>query len=397
MRISSSQLYTNSVNSMLDQQAKLAKTQLQISTGKKLLTPSDDPVGAVRSLELTRAQERTNQYERNANILDSRMRLEETTLGSSIDVLQRIRELAIQGNNATQSNESRASIASELRQQLDNVLSYANTKDSSGHFIFAGYQEGSSPFSKTPSGYNYNGDDGQRLLQVGPARSLPDGDPGSEVFMNILNGNGKFQTSANAANTGGGVVDAGTVINNNAFNREAFTVRFTTTSQYEILNAGGAVVSTANYQDGGNIEVGGMSVKIKGPAAAGDEFNIAPSQRQDLFSMVEALAVSFETPRSSGGGRALQNSEVNIAISNLDQALDHLINKQAEVGARMQSLERQTDINAGASLQISESLSLVNDLDYAEAISRFTQQQASLQAAQQAFTRLQGLSLFNYL
>jgi flagellar hook-associated protein 3 FlgL len=107
--------------------------------------------------------------------------------------------------------------------------------------------------------------------------------------------------------------------------------------------------------------------------------------------------VSFETPRSSGGGRALQNSEVNVAISNLDQALDHLINKQAEVGARMQSLERQTEINAGASLQISESLSLVNDLDYAEAISRFTQQQASLQAAQQAFTRLQGLSLFNYL
>jgi flagellar hook-associated protein 3 FlgL len=396
MRISSSQLYTNSLNSMLDQQAKLAKTQLQISTGKKLLTPSDDPVGAVRSLELTRAQERTNQYQRNANILDSRMRLEEATLGSSIDVLQRIRELAIQGNNATQGNESRASIASELRQQLDNVLSYANTKDSSGHFIFAGYQEGSSPFSKTPSGYTYNGDDGQRLLQVGPARSLPDGDSGSEVFMSILNGNGKFQASANADNTGGGVVDAGTVIDNNVFNREAFTVHFTSASVYEILDKDGWV-STANYQDGGNIEVGGMSVKIKGPAVDGDKFNIAPSQRQDMFSMIEALAVSFETPRSSGGGRALQHSEVNVAISNLDQALDHLIDKQAEVGARMQSLERQTDINAGASLQISESLSLVNDLDYAEAISRFTQQQASLQAAQQAFTRLQGLSLFNYL
>jgi len=397
MRISTSQIYANGVNSMLNQQAKLSKTQLQVATGQKILTPSDDPVGTVRSLELTRAQEKTEQYERNGNLLDSRLRLEESIVNNSIDVLQRVRELSIQANNATQSNESRQSIASEMRQQLDNLLSYANTKDSSGHFIFGGYQESSSAFSKTTGGYVYNGDDGQRLLQVGPARSLPDGDPGSEVFMNILNGNGKFQTANNPANTGGAVIDAGTVTDLSQFNRESFTIRFTSDSQYDVLDGGGAVVSSAAYQDGGDITAGGMSVKIKGPAATGDEFTIAPAQRQDLFSMVEALAVSLETPRNSGSGRALQNSEINTAISNIDQAMDHLINKQTAIGSRLQSLERQTDINAGASLQIAESLSLVNDLDYAEAISRFSQQQAALQAAQQAFSKVQGLSLFNYL
>ncbi|WP_373089970.1 flagellar hook-associated protein FlgL [Zhongshania sp.] len=397
MRISTSQLYANGVNSMLSQQAKLSKTQLQVATGQKILTPSDDPVGSVRSLELTRAKEKTEQYERNGNLLGSRLRLEESIVNNSVDVLQRVRELSVQANNATQSNESRQSIAFELRQQLDNLLSYANTKDSSGHFIFAGYQEGSSPFAKTAGGYVYNGDDGQRQLQVGPARSLPDGDPGSEVFMNILNGNGKFQTGSNPANTGSAVIDAGSVTDLGQFNREAFTVRFTSSSQYEVLNAGGAVVTGAAYQDGGDISVGGMSVKIKGPAAAGDEFTIAPAQRQDLFSMVEALAVSLETPRNSNSGRALQNSEINTALSNIDQAMDHLINKQTGIGSRLQSLERQTDINAGASLQIAENLSLVNDLDYAEAISRFSQQQAALQAAQQAFSKVQGLSLFNYL
>ncbi|GAA4082607.1 flagellar hook-associated protein FlgL [Zhongshania borealis] len=397
MRISSSQIYATGVSNMLTQQAKLVETQSQLATGQNRLSPSDDPVGAVRSLELTRAQEKTEQYDRNGTILNSRLGLEESVVSGSIDLLQRVRELSIQANNATQSNESRQSIAAELRQQLDNLVSYANTTDSSGNYIFSGYQEGSAPISKTASGYVYNGDDGQRQIQVGPARSLPDGDPGSEVFMNILNGNGQFQTAANAANTGGGVIDAGSVTDPSQFNRESFTIRFTSESQYDVLDAGGAVVSSAAYQDGGDILAGGMAVSIQGPVAAGDEFTIAPAQRQDIFSMVEALAVSLETPRNSAGDRALQTSEINTAISNLDQAMDHLINTQATIGARMQSLERQTDLNAGASLQIATSLSLVNDLDYAEAISRFTQQQASLQAAQQAFSKVQGLSLFNYI
>ncbi|WP_373077195.1 flagellar hook-associated protein FlgL [Zhongshania sp.] len=397
MRISSAQMFANGVNNMLNQQVKLLKTQDQLATGQRIGSPADDPVGAVRSLELTRAKEKTEQFERNGHILDSRLRLEESTVSNSIDVLQRVRELSIQANNATQSSESRQSIAFELRQQLDNLLSYANTKDSSGHFIFAGYQEGSSPFSKTTGGYVYNGDDGQRQLQIGPARSLPDGDPGSEVFMNILNGNGKFQTGANPANTGGAVIGEGSVTDLSQFNRESFTIRFTSPTQYDVLDSGGGVLSSAAYQDGGSITAGGMSVQIKGPAAAGDEFTLAPAQRQDLFSMVEALAVSLETPRSSASGRALQNGEINTAISNIDRALDHLINKQTSIGSRLQSLERQTDINAGASLQIQTSLSLVNDLDYAEAVSRFSQQQAALQAAQQAFSKVQGLSLFNYL
>ena len=185
MRISSSQIYANSVTSMLNQQSKLAATQQQLSTGQRILSPSDDPVGTVRSLELNRAQDQTEQYLRNADLLDSRLRLEESVVDSSIDVVQRIRELSIQANNDSQSNESRLSIASELRQQLDNLLSYANTKDSSGHFIFAGYQEESTPFSKSASGYSYNGDDGQRELQIGPSRRMADGDPGSEVFMPV--------------------------------------------------------------------------------------------------------------------------------------------------------------------------------------------------------------------
>lgn len=397
MRISSSQMYSNSLTSMLNQQAKLAKTQQQLSTGQRLLNPSDDPVGTVQSLELNRAQDQTSQYIRNADLLDSRLRLEESVVGSSIDVVQRIRELTIQANNDSQGNESRLSIASELRQQLDNLLSYANTKDSSGHYIFAGYQEGSTPFSKTSSGYIYNGDDGQRELQVGPSRRMADGDPGSEVFMGILNGNGKFIASASTANTGTGIIDAGSVADVQAFNRDSVSIRFSSATQYDIVDDGGAIIDSGNYLSGGDILVGGMAVNIKGEPAAGDEFSLAPSKRQDIFSMVESLAESLENPRNNQTQRAAQHNEINAALSGFDRALDHLIQTQSNIGSRMESLQRQVDINEGASLQIAENLSMINDLDYAEAISRFSQQQAALQAAQQAFAKTQGLSLFNYI
>ncbi|RNL64652.1 flagellar hook-associated protein FlgL [Zhongshania marina] len=397
MRISSSQMYSNSLTSMLNQQAKLAKTQQQLSTGQRLLNPSDDPVGTVQSLELNRAQDQTSQYIRNADLLDSRLRLEESVVGSSIDVVQRIRELTIQANNDSQGNESRLSIASELRQQLDNLLSYANTKDSSGHYIFAGYQEVSTPFSKTASGYTYNGDDGQRELQIGPSRRMADGDPGSEVFMGILNGNGKFIASASTANTGTGIINAGSVADVQAFNRDSVSIRFSSASQYDIIDDGGAIIDSGNYLSGGDILVGGMAVSIEGEPAAGDEFSLAPSKRQDIFSMVESLAESLESPRNTQTQRAAQHNEINAALSGFDRALDHFIQTQSNIGSRMESLQRQVDINEGASLQIAENLSMINDLDYAEAISRFSQQQAALQAAQQAFAKTQGLSLFNYI
>ncbi|MGB1908253.1 MAG: flagellar hook-associated protein FlgL, partial [Spongiibacter sp.] len=149
MRISTSQIFSNGVNRMLEQQAQLIETQTQLASGKRIINPSDDPVGAVRSLELTRANEKTAQYDRNANYLDARLRLEENAISNSIDVLQRVKQLAVQANNAAQSNESRAAIAAELDQHFSALLDLANTRDSNGRSIFAGYQQSGDAFTKT--------------------------------------------------------------------------------------------------------------------------------------------------------------------------------------------------------------------------------------------------------
>lgn len=397
MRISTSQIYAGGLAAMLEQQEKLLETQTQLATGQRRLSPADDPVGAVRSLELTRSLERSEQYQRNAETLDGRLRLEESVLAEAVSLLQSARTLALQANNASQSDESRRAIAGQLNQQLEAIFTLANTRDASGSYIFSGYQQQSQAFSRDANGFRYNGDDGQRLLQVGLNQQLADTRPGSELFAGIPNGNGSFQALASPANSGQAIIDGGAVTEQQLFDGQSIDIVFTAPSLYEVRDASGAVLASASYQSGDSIDIAGMSVVIKGEPASGDTFALRPSQAQDVFSLVQELAQVLATPRSDSAERALQGSAINASIASLDQALNHLITKQAESGARMQALDRQRDVNEGVSVQLQESLSVINDLDYAEAVSRFEQQRLGLQAAQQAFAKVQGLSLFNYL
>lgn len=191
MRISTSQIYQQGVQTMLNKQAELAKTQQQVATGDRILAPSDDPAAATRILELNQAIDNNNQFQRNADVADARLGVEEAVLTSFTDQLQRVRELAVQANNDTLTPEDRDSIATEVREILDSLLQIANTKDSNGEYIFGGYQTGTEPFSHDGMGnFTYAGDQGQRMLQIGSSAQVAIGDSGSDVFMRVDDGAG---------------------------------------------------------------------------------------------------------------------------------------------------------------------------------------------------------------
>ena len=191
MRISTSQIYQQGVQTMLNKQAELAKTQQQVATGDRILAPSDDPAAATRILELNQAIDNNNQFQRNADVAEARLGVEEAVLTGFTDQLQRVRELAIQANNDTLTVEDRGSIATEVGEILDSLLQLANTKDSNGEYIFAGYQTGTEPFSHDGMGnFTYAGDQGQRMLQIGSSAQVAIGDSGSDVFLRVDDGAG---------------------------------------------------------------------------------------------------------------------------------------------------------------------------------------------------------------
>lgn len=397
MRVSTSGMFAAGQNAMLRLQEALDFTQRQISSGRRILTPSDDPIAAARSLELREAVGRLDQFERNANIATNRLSLEESALASVNNVLQRVRELALQGNNATQSNESRQQIAVEVRELGEQLVQIANKKDGNGRFLFSGNLEETQPVAKVGGSYAYNGDQGQRFIQVGEGRQVADGDSGAAIFFNIRNGNGTFSATPDANNTGSGVLGAGSLTDPTAWDQAQYTVRFIDQANYEVLDAGAAVVTTGTFAPGDTLAFRGIEFSIDGQPEAGDAFDVGASRYQDVFSMVDGIASALEQGANSPASQAALHNAINSGLQNIDQAIGNVLDVRVGVGSRLAAIENQVDTNASYKLTYQSTLADIEDLDYAEALSRLSLEVTTLQAAQQSFVRTQSLSLFNYL
>ena len=304
MRISTSWAQHTAVNSILDQQSRLQQTQMQLSTNKKILTPSDDPAATARSIDLNQGIKQTEQYQSNINAARQRLSLEDGVLQNATEVLHKIKELGVQGLNATNSPSDRIIIATEMESLNEHLVGLANTRNANGEYLFSGFKSATQAFSKNTvsGGYTYAGDSNQRTIQIGETRQIADGDPGINVFG----------TPANS------------------------------------LPAAGA--------------------------------------NANIFEAIGRFAADLRS-----------NAPSSASLDDVASALDKILTVEASIGARLNALDSQEGVNADAILNMKTVLSATEDLDYAEAISRFNLQTVSLQAAQQAFTQVKKLSLFNYL
>jgi flagellar hook-associated protein 3 FlgL len=398
MRVSNDTLRMAFLNALETAQRRILDTQTQVSTGRRINSPSDDPVVSARIADLDASLARLDQYQANGIIARNQLGLEEETLARVVDELQTIHELALQGNNATLSADDRAIVTGELRERFDALVALANRTDGSGRFLFAGFSETTQAFTVgTGNAVTYNGDQGQRMLQINDERFVATNDPGSEVFQRIPTGNGVFVLSAAAGNTGSGVLGAGTVVNPAAFAVDTYTISFLTPTTYEVRNSGGTLIASGAHTPGQSIAFLGIDVPIDGQPAAGDSFTVAPSTHRDVFATVNALIIALEAPVSGTASRAQLGNRVGQLLADIDQATEHVIGARSEIGARLRALDQEESLTEDFSVQLTETLSDIRDLDYAEALSRLSQQLFGLEAAQQAYARTQGLSLFNYL
>lgn len=413
MRISTGTIYDSGVSSMQQQTQALVKTQQQIASGRRILTPADDPVAAARVLEVSQSQALNAQYGANAGAAADSLALEESVLGSIWGVLQDVRAAVISAGNGAYSSSDRASLADEVSGRYQQLLALANSTDGGGQYLFSGYQGGIRPFGESaPGTVAYYGDQGQRLIQVGASRQIAVSDSGSDVFQRIPNGNGSFVVQA-GANGGSAVIDAGSVLDASAWNAAAnsknLSIVFSVNAgvaTYDIIDnaAGGASLLAAPrpYASGSSIRLAsdgppaadfGAQLTISGAPADGDSFSINASTHQDMFATVSALVQLLKTaPR----GAALTNGLAR-AHTDLDQALANVSTLRAASGARMKELDSIIGDGEDRALQFSQTLSRLQDLDYAKAASDLTLQQVNLQAAQKSFVQVAGLSLFDYL
>ena len=304
MRISTTTLFETGSTRISEWQASMAKTQQQLSTGRRMQTAADDPVASAAALDVTQSRAVNAQYTANRGVARDTLSLTESTIASVSELVQDARALAVQAGNGTYADQQRFSIAAELRSQLDQMIGLANVRDGAGKYLFAGFQVDAAPFVKTAGVVQYNGDQGSRSLQVGSGRDMPVNENGQALFM-----------------------------------------------------SGG----------------------------------------QDLFQTLGDLATLLETPVATPADKATLQAGVDTALTRLDRGLDNVVTLRATVGARMKELDGLDTFGEDLDVQYATSLSKLQDIDYAKAISDLSQQQTTLEAAQKSYVKITGLSLFNYL
>lgn len=402
-RISTSIITQRAVDAMLRQQSKVSDTQEQISTGRRVLTPSDDPASATRVLGLNQALKTVQQYQENIDRAQSRLETEEGILGGVTNILQRVSELSVQGNNDTLSATDKSAVAAEVFQLLEQLYAMANTQDSNGEYIFAGYQSGTKPFTNPAIGsYLYNGDLGQRQLQISPDRRVADGDNGYETFVNMPTApfasvTAIDATDLSAIDDGEITIDGGN--GNGPISIGAIPAAASVAERaQQLANAIDQVSNRSGVRaqiDGGGLEISavggsGITIALAVGADAKSGFSsgsvASDTTPRNIFETLYQLASELES-----------NHPVDRYIDDIHFALDNLVNVRASVGGRLNSIDEQREVNADLELSLQSYKSIEEDLDYAEAIARFERQMTALQAAQQSYVKIKGLSLFDYL
>jgi len=379
----------------------LGKTQLQVSTGKRILKPSDDPAGSVQILNLQREFSVTEQYLANADKAENKQAIEEGSLQSVNDILQRVRELAVQGLNDTNTQNDRTAIATEMNQLNEQLLSLANTRDSNGDYLFSGFNSNTPPY-QTINGA-YQGDEGQRNIKVGSGVLVETNDPGNAVFEAA-----HVSTEISKTVIGGGSNSNISIINIDGGEGLSNPVTFTydtsvTPAVYNVSDGTNTATIPYSAADSGlNVDLSTlnpalpkMTVQLTGATPVNtDQFTIqTTSTTQSMFKTIGDFAAAL-TSNQVGANNGPNNGDF---LTNISESMNTVLDTQAKVGSRLNSIENQREINDGISFNMEKTLSEVQDLDYAEAISRLTRQTTSLQAAQQSFVKVQGLSLFNFL
>lgn len=398
MRIATSSIQQGGLATMLRAQVDLARTQQQIATGKRVGTAADDPGAAVQIQQIDRLLAANKQYAANATVVTNRLSLEEQALADAGNTIQRVQELALQANNGVIDFASRKAIAVEIRSRIDELMSVANRQDASGDFVFGGTRSTGKPFARTAANVAYSGDSGSRSVQVSASQRVEDGHSGDEVFMNVPGGNGVFRATAATTNTGTGILDPGSMTNLAAWVPGTYTVQFNSPTSYQVLDASNAVIASGAYAgSGGAITVFGAQIGITGDPATGDRFTIAPAGFQDVFTTLDRLVTALESSPGTPAARAQFASEMNAILQQLTQTNDHLLNVRADVGARLSRLDAVNSAREDLELELNTTLSAARDVDYSTAITRMNAQMVTLQAAQQSYSRIAGLSLFDYL
>ena len=402
MKISNSYLFDQATRNIQTAQSDVSKSREQIASGKSLVRPSDD-TSKLRSIEILKSQQhKVESYKNSMNSLTDRFQLEESVLQSASDILIRLKDLAIQAANDSMSSSDRDIISTEVNSLKDELLSIANTRDVEGNFIFSGSKTGSQPFkvNGTTGEVSYEGDNRRLFTSVSDSRMLQSNTDGTQVFLPVSRTTTEF-TMSGVESAGAYNFRIGDSVLEFNVEEPLSDAKIKASIEESLLSSsidGKVSVVVANGKAAVQLTLTGQAgIALSGIEVTQDDadstpLNVSVSSTNvvgvDFFKMVSDFSTAL-----SGNTR----SNIDRAISELSSAQEKIAGSLGEIGSKLNTLERQKDINADLGLRVDQMLSSEEDLDYAKAVTQFNAELVRLEATQASFAKVAQLSLFQFI
>jgi flagellar hook-associated protein 3 FlgL len=401
MRVSTAQFYFQNSQQLTNKQSDVNEQIGYLSSGKRILTAKDDAVSFGTLAGYKDGLMNIEKYKRNITQADSRNSLQETSFANAEDLMQNLKQLFIQANNGTFSDEDLFALGKLAGNSQSQLLDIANSKDETGGYIFAGYKIDAEPFALQPdNSVSYLGDSGVREVQIAKNVMVATNQPGDEAFEKVNNAIGDFSATY-TTNTSGISVNRAVIADPSSYddltNPPDFTFSFTAPSNLTVTDGNGATVyPNSAYTAGQTVAFGGVEVLISGNPLPGDQISLTPQEDISIFDTIKK-AVDWMSTAQTPANTVEQGVKYDEILTQLDQALNHMTNRRTDAGVRLKLVESQESNHLDRELNLAKGQSNLEDIDFAKAVATFEQSQVALQAAQQTFVQIKGLSLFNYI
>ena len=395
-RIGTANMYDSTISNLGSRQSSLVELMEKTTAGKRVLRASDDPVAAAQA---ERARTRITRSENEQRVLGAQRDViaqGESELGKAHGALQDFRDLLVQAGNGSYDQVARDALVKQMESLRDQILGYANAKDSNGLPIFRGLGSSDTPLQSVPPGAQSSLNPGQN---TGSDNGLPISLDGHAAWLNVPTGNGVFEVGSGVSNSGKAWADTGSITDPSKVTGDSYTLVFSKDPasgavSYVINSSAGTSTPSATYKAGEAITINGQQIVIKGEPANGDSFTMAPSKRTDIFTVLDQ---AISTVKSGTNGSAALQQGLGRAMSELDSGMNRVQAVRSYAGDQLNRADRLESDMKDQALTQEGARSRAEDIDMITALSDVETQKVGLQAALQSYAQMQKLSLFNYI
>ncbi|HAS8402196.1 TPA: flagellar hook-associated protein FlgL [Vibrio vulnificus] len=394
-RIASFHNYQSVQNDLRRMENKIHHNQAQLASGKKLLSPSDDPLATHYIQNIGQQSEQLKQYLDAIVLVRNRLEQHEVNVANQEQFADEAKRTVMEMINGALSPEDRRAKRREIEELATNFLYLANAQDESGNYTFAGTKPKSQPFFRDYDGtVTYAGDDYQRKMRVSANLEMAMNDPGSKLFMDIPNPFGDYEPEYQLQNASELLLEK--AVNEDYFDKATYRVTMVDMSNgrwgYQ-LEKDGSVVAADEFNPSTGIQYEDLTIQLKGQIQKGDVIELKPRETFSIFDSFKNAAKYSEASVSDANATA----KLHQVTEEFHAAFIHLNKARTDIGARLSTLDIQEQQHEDFNLSLAKAKSNFEDLDYSKAIIEFNENSRALQASQLAFGKTKDLTLFNYL